>query len=375
MKSLVYLALLLLLIPILFSCEDNTTTEVSTCATPVINPTGGTFTTAQNVSITCETAGATILYTLDGTEPADSTKATMTYTAPISVASNKTIKAKAVKSGWNKSLVASASFIVYDQMVSLPAGTFTMGRTSGTGYADELPTHSVTVAPFYMSKYEIKQSEWLAVMGSNPSNFTGDTNKPVEMVSFYDVLVYCNKRSIAEGLAPVYTISGSTNPTVWGAIPNADNATWNAATCTWTANGYRLPTEAEWEYAARGGTNTPDYLYSGSNTVGDVSWYLTNSSNTTHTAGTKAANGLGLFDMSGNVQEWVWDWYNATYYASSSANNPTGPTTGTMHTLRGGSWEQTDSASRVVFRSYGTPEKSNDRVSNSRLGFRVVRLP
>ncbi len=369
MKSLKYLALLILIIPFLFSCSESTT-ELNTVATPVLSVSGGTYTATQSVTITCATVGATIVYTTNGTTPTDSSAV---YAGPISVAMDMTIKAMAFKPGWNDSPVVSADYVIYNNMVSVPAGTFTMGRASGSGYADELPTHPVTLNAFYMSKYEVKQAEWLSIMGSNPSFFFGDVNKPVEQVSYYAVLAYCNKRSIAESLTPVYSIGGSTNPTDWGVIPAANNATWNAATASLSANGYRLPTEAEWEYAARGATNSPDLLYSGSNSVADVSWYSDNAGNTTHAVGMKQANALGIFDMSGNVQEWVWDWYSATYYSVSPGNNPTGPATGTLHTIRGGSWEQTSDASRVVFRNWGTPEKGEARVSNSRLGFRVVR--
>jgi len=354
---------------------DDSQTETATYVinqvdTPVFSLAAGTYNSAQTVSITCATEGSVIHYTINGTEP-DATSPT--YTAPINVAWNQTVKAKAMKTGWGDSQTASVSYVIYINFATVPAGTFTMGRTIGDGYNDELPTHSVSISAFHISKYEITQTEWFNVMGTNPSNFTGDNSRPVEMVSFYAALVYCNKRSINESMTPAYTINGSTNPTTWGAIPTADNATWNAASCNLIADGYRLPTEAEWEYAARGGVNTPDYLYSGSNDVTLVSWYDNNAGSTTHPVGQKAANGLGLYDMSGNVQEWVWDWYSATYYASSSASNPTGPSSGNMHTIRGGSWQQTSDASRVVFRSYGTPEKGNDRVFNSRLGFRVVR--
>jgi formylglycine-generating enzyme required for sulfatase activity len=346
---------------------------INQSAAPVFSPVGGTYSSAQNVTITSATSGAVIHYTTNGTEP-DTTSAI--YTTPINVATNLTIKAIAVKTGWAISPTSTAVYVIYDQMISVPAGTFTMGRTKSSGlteYADELPIHTVTLSAFYISKYEVKQSEWFSVMGTNPSSFTGDTSKPVEMVSFYDILAYCNKRSINEGLTPVYTISNSTNPTVWGTIPTINSTTWNAAICNWTANGYRLPTEAEWEYAARGGVSTPDYLFAGSDDVTTVSWYSVNSGDMTHPVGQKAANALGTFDMSGNVQEWVWDWYGATYYASSPSTNPTGPDTGAGHTIRGGSWEQTATASRIVFRNWGSPEKGNDRVFNSRLGFRVVR--
>jgi formylglycine-generating enzyme required for sulfatase activity len=357
-----------------FSASLTATAEymISRVATPVITPAGGTFTTAQTVTITCATAGAAIHYTTDGTEP-DSAAKTL-YTAPFTLTANAVVKAKAFKVGWDPSVTSSETYVIYDQMVSIPAGTYTMGRTTGNGYADELPTHSVALNAFYIGKYEVKQSEWFAVMGTNPSTFTGDNSRPVEEVSYYAVLVYCNKRSMNDGLVPAYSINGSTNPANWGAIPTSNNATWNAVACNWSATGYRLPTEAEWEYAARGGVNNPDYLYSGSDTIGDVAWYTSNAGNATHTVGTKTANGKGLFDMSGNVQEWVWDWYGSTYYGSSPSSNPTGPSTGTVHVIRGGSWDQAAGECRVAFRNWGSPEKGEDRVSNSRLGFRVVRM-
>ncbi|MBP7309857.1 MAG: SUMF1/EgtB/PvdO family nonheme iron enzyme [Candidatus Cloacimonetes bacterium] len=340
------------------------------CAAPVITPAAGTYMTAQTITITTTTAGATIKYTMDGTDPIATSP---TYTTPFQLDHNATIKAMAIKDQMDNSAISNVAYVVYNNMISLTGGSFTMGRTTGTGYADELPTHSVTLSPFYMGKYEVTQAEWFEVMGTNPSHFTGDTNKPVEMVSFYSILVYCNKRSMLEGLDPVYTISNSTNPANWGAIPSINNTTWNAAAMNMNANGYRLPTEAEWEFAARGGSNTPDFLYSGSDNAGDVAWYNSNAGAATHAVGNKADNGLGFYDMSGNVQEWVWDWYSATYYNSSPANNPTGPATGTLHTIRGGGWDDPAGNCRVAFRNWGSPEKGDPKVKNSKLGFRVVR--
>ena len=369
MKILRYLIPIIVVLFLLSACDK--TTDPKIIATPQISPNGGTFTVGQTVTITTATDGATIKYTLDGTEPTATNG--IAYTTPISVSSNKTIKAIAMKGELDNSAVATAVFAIFKDMVSIPGATFTMGRTVGTGYPDELPVHSVTLSKdFYMGKNEVTQAEWLAHMGTNPSEFVG-MDKPVEMVSFYSVLVYMNKRSLAEGLTPVYTISGSTNPTAWGAIPTTTNATWNAATSNWNANGYRLPSEAEWEFAARGATNTPNYEFAGSDNVDAVAWYSSNAGAATHNVGTKAANGLGLFDMSGNVQEWVWDWHSLTYYASSPSVDPYGPATGTQHVLRGGSWEQEASKNRVAFRNNGTPDKGDQRVINSRLGFRVVR--
>jgi formylglycine-generating enzyme required for sulfatase activity len=200
--------------------------------------------------------------------------------------------------------------------VRVEGGTFQMG--SNNGDSDEKPIHTVTVKSFSISKYEVTQKEWQEVMGNNPSGFKGD-NRPVENVSWYEAVDYCNKRSIKERLTPVYKGSG-------------DNIT-----CDWNANGYRLPTEAEWEFAAKGGTK--EYLtteYSGSNSVDVVAWYSGNSGNSTHPVGTKAANSLGIYDMSGNVWEWCWDWYGG--YSSGSQTDPRGAVSGAIRVFRGGSW-------------------------------------
>jgi formylglycine-generating enzyme required for sulfatase activity len=258
-------------------------------------------------------------------------------------------------------------------LVYVPGGTFTMGRTTGSGYSDELPTHSVTLNSFYIGKYEVTQAEYAQYMQpgfSWTSNYGLGDNYPAYYVSWYAILKYCNLRSMAEGLTPVYTISGSTNPANWGNVPTSiSSATWNAAICNWGANGYRLPTEAEWEYAARGATNTPDYLYSGSDYVGTVAWYNGNNTpNGSKPVGTKAPNGLGLYDMSGNLWEWCWDWYSSSYYSSSPSSNPTGPASGSHRVRRGGYWHYYADYCRVASRTFDFPGTTH--VDN---GFRVCR--
>ena len=178
---------------------------------------------------------------------------------------------------------------------------------------------------------------------------------------------------MAEGLTPCYSISGNTDPSKWGTVPTSTDSTWNAVVCDWNANGYRLPTEAEWEYAARAGDNTVDSLtYSGTsdvNKLGEYAWYTSNSSSKTHEVGTKKANTYGLYDMSGNVWEWCWNWSTDSYDTTTEGgSDPTGASAGSYRVGRGGSWDVNSDLCAVSFRGCNYP---NGRCSN--LGFRVVR--
>ena len=345
--------------------------EPNTVATPTFNPPGGeTYTTAQNVTISCATEGATIFYSIDGSTPS------ILYNEPVNIAATATLKAKASKSGWTDSQITSATYTISAppppvQMIYVPCGTFTMGRTTGSGFSHELPTHTVTLNSFYIGKFEVTQAEYSQYMQPGSSWTSGyglGDNYPAYYVSWYAILKYCNLRSIAEGLNPCYTINGSTNPANWGAVPTDNNDAWDAAICDWNANGYRLPTEAEWEYAARGATNNPDYLYSGSDDINAVAWYESNSGQTSHPVGTKAPNGIGTYDMSGNVYEWCWDWYSSSYYSSSPQNNPTGPASGSYRVRRGGCWYSGATLCRVALRFYYRPDYSYDVI-----GFRLCR--
>ena len=189
-----------------------------------------------------------------------------------------------------------------NNMVYVSGGTFMMGTTSEQGsnaFYDEKPAHSVTLSSFYLCKYEVTQALWRAVMGNNPSYFKGD-NLPVENVSWNDCQTF---------------------------IFRLNNL---------TGKNFRFPTEAEWEYAARGGNRSRGYKYSGSNVLSDVAWYSDNSGDKTHPVGSKSPNELDLYDMSGNVDEWCSDWYGT--YSSSAQTNPTGPSSGSYRVYRGGSW-------------------------------------
>ncbi len=260
--------------------------------------------------------------------------------------------------------------------VLIPAGTFQMGSEKGDDW--NKPVHEVTITkPFYMGKYEVTQAEYekYCSYGSySPSSDNGDgDNYPAYFVSWYDALVYCNKRSMAEELTPCYSISGSTDPIDWGTVPTSTDSTWDAVVCDWNANGYRLPTEAEWEYAARAGDNTVASLtYSGTSDVkqlGFYAWYSTYSNSTTHEVGKRKANGFGLYDMSGNVGEWCWNWFTDSYDAETEGgSDPTGYSAGSRRVNRGGSWYRDSDYCAVSCRKGSSPYNRG-----SSYGFRVVR--
>ena len=344
-----------------------TINEPNTVANPTFSPLGGTHYVAQSVTIACATSGATIRYTTDGTDPNQYSTA---YTRPVSILHDTTLKARAYKYLYTSSDIVSAEYtIVPADFVHILGGTFTMGDTRQVGENSERPTHSVTLSSYYMDRYEVTQAEYYAVMGYNSGVEYGyGSNYPAYSVSWYSALKFCNLRSIAEELTPVYTISGSTDPNTWGGIPATNNAIWNDVSCDWEANGYRLPTEAEWEYAARGGSSEPDYLYSGTDAIDTVAWYTDNATGSKPVGG-KAPNALGIYDMSGNVYEWCWDVYGA--YSSSPATNPHGPASQTNRTdrvRRGGYWESNATFCRNSFRGFNDPASALKGI-----GFRLCR--
>lgn len=209
-------------------------------------------------------------------------------------------------------------------MVYVSGGTFTMGATpehGGDAEADEKPMHSVTLSSFYLCKYEVTQALWQAMMGKNPSDFKG-ADLPVERVSWKDAQTFISRLN---------RLTGKT---------------------------FRLPTEAEWEYAARGGHLSRGYKYSGSNNLTDVAWYEANSGRTTHPVGSKSPNELGLYDMSGNVTEWCLDRWGS--YDTPSLTNPTGPSKGTSHVIRGGSWYDGAKNCRSTYRDGCMPNGRGD---------------
>ena len=238
------------------------------------------------------------------------------------------------------------------EMTMVPGGSFLMGST--TGQIDEQPIHTVFLSPFYMSRHEITSAEYYTYM-PHKHNKSREESIPAYGVNWFNAIKYCNLRSLAEGLTPAYTyLNNGTNPNNWPNGWDSEAAHHTNISCDWTANGYRLPTEAEWEYAAKGSDSENYYLYSGSNLLNDVAWYGYNHIDVPKAIGQKAPNQLGIYDMSGNVWEWVWDNY-PTVYTSATQTNPHGATSGNYRCIRGGAADSQSFCCTVTYRLYCDP--------------------
>ncbi|MBD3383766.1 SUMF1/EgtB/PvdO family nonheme iron enzyme [candidate division KSB1 bacterium] len=255
-------------------------------------------------------------------------------------------------------------------MVLIEGGAFQMGQPDPdifkTGFsADEQPVHRVVVDDFYLSKYEITYQFWEAfcldtnrLMPDKPSSEAEEY--PVEYMTWYDAIEFCNWLSRKHGFDPYYTIDKNRRDVNNQA--DKDPLKWTIS-CNPGANGYRLPTEAEWEYAARGGNLSKGYKYSGSDSANAVAWF--GSHMVCYPVGTKQPNELECYDMSGNVWEWCWDWYGETYYSRSPVNNPSGPKSGQYRVMRSGECSLSERFSRTTHRHYGLP--------TSKTGLRLAR--
>ncbi|GHU49021.1 hypothetical protein FACS1894200_07080 [Spirochaetia bacterium] len=354
----------------------------------------------DSVSLTWDSAGSSVSYKVYYGMQNDASRASLLNSASgtsmnvTSMASNSTYYfwvatvQNGQESGKSPVLTVRTAAVpvqppVSADMVRIQGGTFTMGSPSGY----DSPEHKVTLSGFSIGKYEVTvanfrafvqatgyktdaetsdgayveaNNDWVKKADANWKNpyFTQTENSPVTCVSWNDVVNYCNWKSRQEGLIPAYTISGT-------------NVSWNRS-----ANGYRLPTEAEWEYACRAGTTTP---YSSGTSVDNAGWYGGNSGRKTHPVGTKQANAWGLYDMHGNVREWCWDWYGD--YSSANQTDPSGAASGSYRVLRGGGWSDDVQLLRSVARDGDSPAglRSAYRIyntptgRNSSLGFRLVR--
>lgn len=283
---------------------------------------------------------------------------------------------------------ADGKYVTCGGMVLIPAGDFVMGDAFYEGNTDELPVHTNTISAFYMDVTEVTKAKWDEIYtwaGNHGYGFDNvgsgkATNHPVHTVNWYDCVKWANARSQYDGFTPCYTNADGTVYT---------NGTFSGG-CDWSADGYRLPTEAEWEKAARGGASGRRFPWEDANTTqharanyyAEPSGYDYDTSPTsafhpdyesggfpyTSPAGSFAANGYGLYDMAGNLYEWCWGWYSGTYYASSPSSDPHGPASGSSRMGRGGRWNDTALSCRVANRHYYSPGSSYNAV-----GFRLVR--
>ena len=241
------------------------------------------------------------------------------------------------------------------KFVLVEGGTYKMG-TDNPVEKPESPAHTVSISSFYLGKTEVTFEDfdkYTSATGKDTvtSGAWGRGKQPVFMVSWYDAINYCNWLSEKEKLSKYYKIDSAKNVVIVD-----------------TAKGYRLPTEAEWEYAARGGRKTKDLPFAGGDVINNVGWYIDNAGGQTHPVAQKPANELGFYDMTGNVFEWVWDWYNDNTYAEVAGNDPRGPKTGSYRVMRGGAWFSYGKWAQVTTRQNHDPNFRQNSV-----GFRVAR--
>lgn len=256
-------------------------------------------------------------------------------------------------------LVFSIGYSQKPEMVPVEGGEFYLGNDNSEDL-DDKPEHKVTISDFRMSKKEVTFDMFDNFCRATGYPFPDDGgfgrgSKPVINVSWIGAVKYCNWLSARNGLDKVYDLQ-------------IDSTGTNVTAVHWDANGYRLPTEAEWEFAAKGGSNPKGYLYTGSNDPNEVAWYTVNSKNESQDVGTKKANELGIFDLLGNAWEWCWDYYSPSYYKSSPSNDPHGPDSGQKRVYRGGCFKSSIDQLRITKRFY-----FDENLKNGTIGIRLVQ--
>lgn len=334
-----------------------TTAYAVTVATPQITPEEGAIESGSLITISCATPDAEIRYTLDGSDPETSS---LLYSDAFHVlqTGGVLIKARAFKPGHNPSpITASLYQVSANELVRVQGGTF----NNGTG--------DVTISSFYLGKYEVTQEQYLAVMEYDPASAYGDgPDYPIYEVSWLNAIEYCNRLSMLNSLEPCYRYSTyGTDPSAWpaGWDTNTQVDNHNNVLCDWTANGFRLPTEMEWMFAAGGGIRSRGLVYAGSADLNEAGWWLANSGNTTHPTGLKLPNELGIYDLSGNVREWVWNvWWGS--YPTEPQTDPVGPLTGSTRMNRGGGWASAQDHCRIDSRT-----SNNPTYTGTTTGFRI----
>jgi len=390
------------------SCPNGTPEQNVTGTTPVITivtqPAAETNVTAGAISgnltvAASVTAGATLSYqwfsnttasNAGGTAVSGATEASFVIPTGLGVGTHYYFVEVRASGGAAPARSAVATVTVIElppvEMVWVPGGVFELGQEMGTaGSGNVNPVSTVTLSGFYMSRFPVTQAQFLAVMGFNPSYFSSNPaagevqgRRPVENVSWHHAIVFANRLSIMSGLTPAYAMPAAVggawtaDPDLWGAIPDWGSplpvtARWNNVWIVPGSTGYRLPTEAQWEFAAKGGANpSGNFTFAGSNNANAVTWHNGNSGGRTREVGRLDPNCLGFYDMSGNVWEWVWDRWGD--YTSEPKEDPVGPDTGTGRVLRGGSWSAMASDSRSVNRFFSSPGNRNGSI-----GFRLAR--
>jgi formylglycine-generating enzyme required for sulfatase activity len=298
----------------------------------------------------CFAVAALVLFAACGQSPAPSSTAEKSDASAS--AGRASVPASQASAGQGPTEFKTASGI---EMVLLPGGQFTMGTDKGN--PDEVPAHPVTLTGFAIDKFEVTSEMFAKAQLPNPSHWGDNPKRPVERVRWRDAKQYCNERSALEGLKPCY---------------NEKTADWE---CDYSANGYRLPTEAEWEYACKAGTDAA-YDFGGASNLRQYSWCAENSEEKTHPVGQKKPNRWGIYDLYGNVSEWCEDVYSPTYYKNSPAKDPVGPPSpgkDVQRVMRGGSWKSTPEMCRATFRQGQKTGDTDACFYTDYCGFRCVR--